>query len=319
MVGGRIIANLEDCRSGSPLQSWATGQTLEVRKREAPRHRRSLLMAVRGEQVTGRWSLRYRPTGSDGSHLAVDDAGHAQVVGCMFMMSRCDPRVESLVFSGYRLVYRVAGTGPALVLIKPHRAPKEYVQLRLLADRYTMIQIDPLGFGSSDKPSDYPLDGVDKQVKSVLDQEGIGKFAIWGYSQGAAMAATVARANSEVVSLVAGGYPLILHPTEAQKRRSSNDPRLPVAAREFWSRYYEYEWDHELARLECPKLCYVGTADRTWAPPVRRVSEELARCGFDVVELDGLDHQTCNSEPAVSTQVAPRVVEWLTRCLPAGW
>jgi hypothetical protein len=68
------------------------------------------------------------------------------------MTERFEIRTNSVRFADQRISYRLAGSGPALVLVKPHRAPKDYVQLRLLADRFTLLQINPLGYGASDRP-----------------------------------------------------------------------------------------------------------------------------------------------------------------------
>jgi hypothetical protein len=53
------------------------------------------------------------------------------------------PRDGRASFAGHSIAYRVAGRGPALVLVKPHRHPRDYRQLRLLADRYRVIQMEP--------------------------------------------------------------------------------------------------------------------------------------------------------------------------------
>lgn len=47
---------------------------------------------------------------------------------------------------GHRLVYRVAGRGPALVVLRLHRSPREVPQIELLRDRWQVFQMDPLGW-----------------------------------------------------------------------------------------------------------------------------------------------------------------------------
>src|SRR5262245_31700358 len=111
---------------------------------------------------------------------------------------------KTVTFAGYRLRYAVAGSGPAVVLPKKDRGG--YAPFDRLADRYTMVQVEPLGFGWSDRPADYPEAGLQEQILAVCDAEGIGDFAVWGYSQGGAMACAIARAaTARARLLVCGG------------------------------------------------------------------------------------------------------------------
>src|SRR5262249_37356451 len=105
-----------------------------------------------------------------------------------------DDRWKTVTFAGYRLRYTAAGSGPAVILPKKDRS--DYVPFERLADRYTMVQIEPLGFGRSERPADYPTAGLHEQILTVCDAEGIGEFAVWGYSQGGAMACAIAQATT---------------------------------------------------------------------------------------------------------------------------
>lgn len=214
-------------------------------------------------------------------------------------------------FAGRRISYRVAGDGPALVVVKPHRRPRDCVQLRLLAGRYRVIQVEPLGFGESDPlPADSAAH-VHEQVLAVVDHEAVDRFAVWGYSQGGAMAATVAQATPRVVALVAGGFSLVDRPTRAQLARMDREQRVPPAPRAFWHWYRQFDWFEELAAMPFPRLLYVGSDDRTYGPGIRRFRGPLAERGVAVVEFAGLDHLTCTGEPAMSTRVVPAVGGWL--------
>ena len=102
-------------------------------------------------------------------------------------------RWKTLRFAGHVVRYAVAGRGPAVVLLKKDRG--SYVPFERLADRYTMVQIEPLGFGGSDRPANCPPGGVHEQVLRVCDQEDVAEFAVWGFSQGGAMACAVAQAT----------------------------------------------------------------------------------------------------------------------------
>jgi pimeloyl-ACP methyl ester carboxylesterase len=145
-----------------------------------------------------------------------------------------EPRSGRVQFAGHSIAYRVAGhVGATLLLVKPHRHPRDYPQLRLLAGRYRVIQVEPLGFGASGRPLDYPGAGLHEQVLAVADHEAVDQFALWGYSQGGAMAAAVAQASPRVTALICGGFSLTTEPTAAWMNRMEREQRVPVAARVF--------------------------------------------------------------------------------------
>ena len=122
--------------------------------------------------------------------------------------------VESV--DGVALAYDVQGSGPVLVLVPGvttdrslwHRAG--YVER--LADRFTVVTVDPLGHGDSDRPHDPVAYGNDRLVThlvAVLDAEGVDRCAVWGYSRGGLIGSLLAWSYPERVSLLAlGGTPL---------------------------------------------------------------------------------------------------------------
>jgi hypothetical protein len=224
-----------------------------------------------------------------------------------------EPCGEAVRYAGHRISYRVVGHGMPLVLVKPHRDPAVYPQVRLLSDQYRVIQIEPLGFGRSDRPRDYPTTGLHEQVLAVLDNEDVDRFIVWGYSQGAAVAAAVAQATTRAVAMIAGGFSLIDQPTDAWMRRMDREESVPVAARTFWHWYKRFNWLHEMAAMDQAALVYAGREDRAQAPGVVRSQEALTACGVTVIQFDGLDHNACNREPALSTRIAPAVTGWLDK------
>jgi pimeloyl-ACP methyl ester carboxylesterase len=242
--------------------------------------------------------------------------GGLRVGGCRYVLTTVEEaaRVGRTMFAGHGISYRVDGSGPALVLVKPHRSPKIYDLMALLSDRYTVIQIEPLGFGWSDRPSDYPPAGVHEQVLTVLDREGVDSFAVWGYSQGGAMSLAIAQATRRVTAMVAGGWSPMGAPTDAWMRRADRKQQIPIGSRVFWRWYARFDWLDELATMQCPRLVYVGTADRPRMSGPRgipRTRDALAQRGVTVMEFRGLDHGTCNAEPALSACVVPAVLDWL--------
>jgi pimeloyl-ACP methyl ester carboxylesterase len=230
-----------------------------------------------------------------------------------------EPRSGRVSFAGHDIAYRVAGRGAVLVLVKPHRYPRDYRQLGLLSDRYRVIQVEPLGFGASDRPHDYPDVGIHEQILAVADREAADRFVVWGYSQGGAMAAMVARASPRAAGMIAGGFSLATQPTAASVDRMEREQRVPVAARTFWRQFTRFDWAAELAAMGCPRLLYAGRDDRTQAAGLRRTRAALAGGGAAVVEFDGLDHRTCNDEPAMSTRIVPAVTGWLNDTVGSTW
>jgi pimeloyl-ACP methyl ester carboxylesterase len=130
---------------------------------------------------------------------------------------------------------------PVLVVLRLHRFPKERIAFRLLSGRFAVIEVDLLGFGDSDRPLEYPQGGVHEQVLAVLDQEAVG------YSQGGAMAASIAQATSGAAAVVCGGYALVGFPTDAFMRRMDRELRVPIASRTYWHCFKRFDWLEELA------------------------------------------------------------------------
>jgi pimeloyl-ACP methyl ester carboxylesterase len=220
-------------------------------------------------------------------------------------------RWKTLTFAGHRLRYSISGGGPAVVLPKKDRGA--YVPFERLADRYTMVQIEPLGFCSSSRPDSYPPEGIDEQILAVCDQEGIEEFAVWGFSQGGAMACAVARATPRARLLVCGGFRVLRDPTDAWIARMNRQGRVPAGPRSFWNSFHGFDWHAELRRLAMPKLVYFGSED---AQRIRRKDQVVLRAlGVDVVEFPGLNHDSCGLSDPLSPATAT-VAEWLEQ---QGW
>ena len=214
-------------------------------------------------------------------------------------------------YAGHSLRYALAGSGPVVVLPKKDR--HDYVPFDQLADRFKMVQVEPLGFGRSDRPVSYPAGGLHEQILAVCDVEGITDFAVWGYSQGGAMACAIAQATSRAQVVVCGGFNVLRGLSDGWLARMNQERRIPVASRTFWNWFHAYDWYVELRRLRTPMLTYFGSLDR------QRVSVKdqniLRGLGIDVVEFAGLDHGRCGlgdpGSPATAT-----VTDWLQA---QGW
>ena len=205
-------------------------------------------------------------------------------------------------------------------MVKNNRLPLEFGAARLLADRFRVFQIHPVGFGASDRPAEYDFGDIGAQLVAVMDREGVDRFVVWGFSQCAAMAAMAARSTKRVVALVAGGFQLLDTPTPGTMRRLEREPRLPWCALTFWRAFSALDWVQELRAMGLPKLLYIGTADPAY-PRMHRYAPALRYCGCDILEFEGLDHTTAGlaAQSAGCAGTTGAVADWLAEKLPAGW
>jgi pimeloyl-ACP methyl ester carboxylesterase len=94
---------------------------------------------------------------------------------------------------GHRIFYREAGPGDGPTVVLLHGFPTSSFMFRHLipplADRYHVVAPDHLGFGLSDAPSveefDYTFDTLTDLTEQLLDQLGIGSYAIYVQDYGA--------------------------------------------------------------------------------------------------------------------------------------
>jgi len=99
--------------------------------------------------------------------------------------------LQTLVVHGHRVAYRLAGTGPALLLLHGLGCDSTtwLPVLPRLARRYTVIVPDLLGHGQSDKPrGDYSLGGYANGMRDLLAVLGINKVTVVGHSFGGGIA-----------------------------------------------------------------------------------------------------------------------------------
>src|SRR3954466_5820454 len=92
---------------------------------------------------------------------------------------------------GHRAIYRIAGSGPPLVLIHGMvNSSRHWEQVALrLADRYTVIAPDLIGHGDSATPrGDYSLGAHAAVIRDVLAAIGVERATIVGHSLGGGVA-----------------------------------------------------------------------------------------------------------------------------------
>lgn len=101
------------------------------------------------------------------------------------------PELEFRTIHGYRRAYRIAGSGPALLLIHgigDNSTTWSTVQAKL-AQRFTVIAPDLLGHGQSDKPrADYSVAAYANGMRDLLSVLDIEKVTVVGHSLGGGVA-----------------------------------------------------------------------------------------------------------------------------------
>src|SRR5512146_1444390 len=101
------------------------------------------------------------------------------------------PTLQYRTIHGYRRAYRIAGSGPAILLIHgigDNSTTWSTVQTKL-AQRFTVIAPDLLGHGKSDKPrADYSVAAFANGMRDLLAVLGIERVSIVGHSFGGGVA-----------------------------------------------------------------------------------------------------------------------------------
>ena len=113
---------------------------------------------------------------------------------------------------GTSIAYEKAGNGPVVVLVSSALADREATRrlARLLADRYTVINYDRRGRGSSGDTRPYAVQREAEDIEALIEQEG-GTAFVFGSSSGAALALEAAsRLNGRVKALFLYEPPFIV-------------------------------------------------------------------------------------------------------------
>src|SRR6185436_4698593 len=105
------------------------------------------------------------------------------------------PSLQFRTIHGYRRAFRVAGSGPSLLLIHgigDNSTTWSTVQTTL-AQRFTVIAPDLLGHGQSDKPrADYSVAAYANGMRDLMEVLGIEGATVVGHSLGGGVAAQIA-------------------------------------------------------------------------------------------------------------------------------
>jgi len=118
---------------------------------------------------------------------------------------------------GVRLAYAAIGEGPPLVRVSTYmthleydrKSPVWYHWLRDLSRNYTFVRYDQRGCGLSDhQMKELSVDTWVNDLETVVNSMGLGRFALLGPSQGAAIAVAYAIRHPERIThlILYGGY-----------------------------------------------------------------------------------------------------------------
>jgi pimeloyl-ACP methyl ester carboxylesterase len=115
------------------------------------------------------------------------------------------PSLQFRTIHGYRRAFRIAGSGPALLLIHGMGANSgvwEPVHAKL-AQRFTVIAPCLLGHGESDKPrADYSLPAFANGMRDLLAVLGIDRVTVVGHSFGGGVAMQLAYQFPQLVERI---------------------------------------------------------------------------------------------------------------------
>lgn len=234
--------------------------------------------------------------------------------------------MESITgMDGARITFEVHGDGPhKIVLFFRHFPWIEWGYVKAQPE-FAFLIVDPRGHGESSHFDDRSLYGLWTGALDVLtaaDAAGFESFIIWGFSQGAIRAASLARKSHRVKALICGGYQLLdcalpqarfrsLEEEAAKGKGSYRDGALFDFAESIVLFEDLAAWttiEQDLRDLTCPRLLYFGSED-VFAESIRQRTSRLEECGFKVLEISGLDHETGLSRIDI---VAPHIREFLS-------
>ncbi|HEU5102596.1 MAG TPA: alpha/beta hydrolase [Roseiflexaceae bacterium] len=246
--------------------------------------------------------------------------------------------------NGIQIAYELAGSGPPLVMLHgwsdTRSTWRRHGCVDMLQDVCQLILIDGRGSGESSAPhtpAGYELRLLADDVIAVLDDLGIRRAHLLGYSLGAYLGWMLARHYAERLRcLILGGAGAYHHgdarqpdPTLALYEQAATEgvdlivatwterfgPLAPqdearlratdiraLAAQRRWMHEHTYDFRPDLASLALLCLLYMGTADERHLSACQACAAQLARAVL--VELPGMTHRDASRAAA---ELAPHV------------
>ncbi|GAA0958228.1 hypothetical protein [Actinocorallia libanotica] len=251
---------------------------------------------------------------------------------------------------GYTLWYEAQGEGPGIVLPSRMRVEHSALAAALAAHGYRVVRYKPrqvVGAMEAEEESGgpwdptawrtYPLEQEVADLHTVADAAGVGDFVLAGYSGMAALAGFLAPATGRAAGLMIGGFPLLSDYgywlgyvegartafLQAGRRDKADEQHLGVLLYRQWAARDDVP---ALRALKGPKILWYGSRDSEpecrmydytgGSAIARRITEhtgKLRHAGFEVIELEGLDHI---AGLAATDVIVPRLTAALAA---AGW
>jgi pimeloyl-ACP methyl ester carboxylesterase len=223
-----------------------------------------------------------------------------------------------------------------------------------LRDRYLVVAVPyEAHLLANPRPETLTPEAVAADLLAIADAVDADRFACYGYSWLAVAALQLALRTDRLAALAMGGYPPLAGPYREMLAVTTATHEMATGARPRAVAEPETEWDSTemtlspaqtgqfvtfyvalegfddraaLARVTCPRLCFVGAEDRIeyggrWggvvvdiAGPVRVGEAALRAAGWTVHLLDGLDH----IQAMQPNHVLPVLRPWLDEVLLDG-
>lgn len=265
------------------------------------------------------------------------------------------PVTEAVLHDGSHLDLAINGSGPTVALaVNPTPAVGDKAdELRewgvdpelgaklvdALAGTFRVVAFDYEGHVlATPKADTLTPDAIAADLIAVADAAGADRFAYYGYSWLALAGLQLAIRTDRLTALAMGGFPPLGGPyaemlavtmaTHGMAERSVPDVGLSEPqTRQFVTLYQALRGFDDravLARITCPRLCFVGSADRIpygrrWGGVTVDMAgatlagyPDLTAAGWDVHVLGGLDHTQAMQPDAVLPVLRPWLVEHVT-------
>jgi pimeloyl-ACP methyl ester carboxylesterase len=151
--------------------------------------------------------------------------------------------------NGINIAYCVRGEGPPLVLVMGYRLNSEAWPtsfIAQLARQFTVITLDNRGTGRSDKPVEgYALANMARDISELLDELGLARVHMLGYSMGGAIAQEFVRQFPDRIkglilcaTMAGGPSATYAEPSVVRVMRDIDGLTPEEAARRIWSVTY---------------------------------------------------------------------------------
>ena len=207
-----------------------------------------------------------------------------------------------------RLYFEVAGIGHPILLLPPlskeHTFLKQFAQA--LAKDYTVVSLDLLGHGLSDKPKEqglYSYENLADQCHKLVEHLKIVNHHIVGMSWSGRIALTYALRHPEKVTaliLIASSSPRQKFAELPDTSKMSDEEKFLTEIA--WK--MPYDVSHDLKKIQVPTLILVGNQD-TRLEAARLMHASIQRSTMKVIE--GFGHEMIGNEEICSKNI----LSWL--------